>query len=107
KMLFNFLTIGYVDNPSYLQETFHNKIEKLPAAHFLKARIGRRLEITMENYWYVDFEDEEIKISDGDAISKFTELFSTSVKRRLRSDVSLGTSLSGGIDSSSIVATIL
>jgi asparagine synthase (glutamine-hydrolysing) len=36
----------------------------------------------------------------------FTDLFSTSVKRRLRSDVAVGTSLSGGLDSSSIAAFI-
>ena len=106
KMLFNFLTIGYVDNPSYLQETFDNQIEKLPPAHLLQIKMGDGLNITMEKYWDLDFEDDDKKISDGDAIEKFNQLFLTSVKRRLRSDVTLGTSLSGGIDSSSIVATI-
>jgi len=106
QMLFNFLTIGYVDNPNYLQETFDNNIEKLPAAYFLKIKIADRLDITSEKYWDLDFENEEEKISDGDAIDKFNELFSVSVKRRLRSDVPLGTSLSGGIDSSSIAAAI-
>ena len=38
-------------------------------------------------------------------LAKFNELFKTSIKRRLRSDVPLGTSLSGGLDSSSIAAT--
>ena len=37
-------------------------------------------------------------------IEQFNHLFSTSVKRRLRSDVAIGTSLSGGLDSSSIIA---
>jgi asparagine synthase (glutamine-hydrolysing) len=106
KMLFNFLTIGYVDNPSYLQETFDNEIEKLPPAHLLKIKIGERLDIVIEKYWDIDFDGYENKISDDDAIEKLNQLFSTSVTRRLRSDVALGTSLSGGIDSSSIVATI-
>jgi asparagine synthase (glutamine-hydrolysing) len=106
KMLFNFLTIGYVDNPNYLQETFDDDIEKLPPAHFLKIKIAGRFEIVSEKYWDLDFENEEEKIPDDDAIDKFNELFSVSVKRRLRSDVSLGTSLSGGLDSSSIVAEI-
>ena len=106
QMLFNFLTIGYVDNPNYLQETFDNDIEKLPAAYFLKIKIGDRLDITSEKYWDLDFENEEEKISNGDAIDTFNELFAVSVKRRLRSDVPLGTSLSGGLDSSSIVAEI-
>ena len=106
KMLFNFLTIGYVDNPNDPQETFDTHIEKLPPAHFLKIRTADRFEVTMEKYWDIDPEEEPNKISDTEAIGRFNELFTTSVKRRLRSDVSLGTSLSGGLDSSSIVATI-
>ena len=105
KMLFNFLTIGYVDNPNYLQETFDDSIEKLPPAQFMKIKIGNGLQITSEKYWDLDFEEEQ-KISDKDAIDKFNELFSISVKRRQRSDVPLGTSLSGGLDSSSIAAEI-
>jgi asparagine synthase (glutamine-hydrolysing) len=48
----------------------------------------------------------KIDIQADDAVEKFTELFTQSVKRRLRSDVALGTSLSGGLDSSSIAYTI-
>jgi asparagine synthase (glutamine-hydrolysing) len=107
KMLFNFLTIGYVDNPNNPQETFDNNIEKLPPAHFLKIKTSAGFEVTIEKYWDLDPEFVNKKVSDKDALEKFRELFQTSVKRRLRSDVSLGTSLSGGLDSSSIVATIL
>jgi asparagine synthase (glutamine-hydrolysing) len=62
--------------------------------------------IEVEKYWDIDVEEQDEKISDEDAIEKFKGLFETSVKRRLRSDVPLGTSLSGGLDSSSIAATI-
>jgi len=106
KMLFNFLTIGYVDNPNEPQETFDNHIEKLPPAHLLKIKTLGKFEVIIEKYWDIDLEKENKKISDHEAIEQFNELFATSVKRRLRSDVSLGTSLSGGLDSSSIVATI-
>jgi asparagine synthase (glutamine-hydrolysing) len=106
KMLFNFLTIGYTDNPTQPDETFYDDLKKLPAASFLKIRMRSDILIEIEKYWDIDVEEQEDNISDDDAITKFNELFKTSIKRRLRSDVPLGTSLSGGLDSSSIAATI-
>ena len=105
KMLFNFLTIGYVDNPNDPTETFDNNIDKLPPAHFIKIQTDKKFLVEIERYWDIDAE-KQIRISDEEAIEKFTSLLQTSVQRRLRSDVSLGTSLSGGLDSSSIVALI-
>jgi asparagine synthase (glutamine-hydrolysing) len=106
KMLFNFLTIGYTDNPTQPDETFYDEIKKLPAASFLKARLHSDILVEVDRYWDLDVDQQEVRISDDNAIRKFNELFGTSVKRRLRSDVPLGTSLSGGLDSSSITATI-
>ncbi len=106
KMLFNFLTIGYTDNPTQPDETFYDEVKKLPAAGFLKIRMQPDILIEVERYWDIDVEVQDDKITDEDAIAKFSELFETSIKRRLRSDVPLGTSLSGGLDSSSIAATI-
>lgn len=106
KMLFNFLTIGYTDNPIQPDETFYDEVKKLPAASFLKVKMQGDIIIEVEKYWDIDVENRDEKISDEDAIEKFNGLFATSIKRRLRSDVPLGTSLSGGLDSSSIAATI-
>ena len=106
KMLFNFLTIGYTDNPNQPDETFYENVKKLPAANFLKIKPGSELLVEIEKYWDIDTETENKKITGEEAIDQFKELFTTSVKRRLRSDVPLGTSLSGGLDSSSIAATI-
>jgi asparagine synthase (glutamine-hydrolysing) len=103
KMLFNFITIGYVDNPSKPDETFFEQVSKLPAACSLKYKIAGH-ELVIEKYWDIDLDNENKKISDKDAIDQFNHLFTTSVKRRLRSDVTTGTSLSGGIDSSSVIA---
>ncbi|PWU00516.1 MAG: asparagine synthetase B, partial [Bacteroidetes bacterium] len=75
-----------------------------PPAHSLKL-VADSKSMLVQQYW--DIERAEVyEGSVGDAVEKFRELFLTSVKRRLRSDVSLGTSLSGGLDSSSIVAAI-
>ncbi len=104
KMLFNFITIGYTDNPSQPGETFFENINKLPPATALKYNTGNN-ELVLEKYWDIDPEKQNKKITDDEAIEQFNHLFSISVKRRLRSDVSIGTSLSGGLDSSSVVAT--
>lgn len=106
KMLFNFLTIGYTDNPDQTDETFYEEVKKLPPATYFKVKIQEELTIEIERFWDIDKESQNKSISDQDAIDKFSELFTGSVKRRLRSDVPLGTSLSGGLDSSSIVATL-
>ncbi len=105
KMLFNFITIGYTDNPAQPGETFFENISKLPAATTLKYTL-RSNELILEKYWDIDSEKQNKKITDTEAIEQFNHLFNTSVKRRLRSDVTVGTSLSGGLDSSSIVATV-
>jgi len=106
RMLFNFLTIGYTDNPTQPGETFYDDIKKLPAASFLKVTMQSGIVSEIEKYWDIEVDKQEDNISDDDAIGKFNELFETSIRRRLRSDVPLGTSLSGGLDSSSIAATI-
>ena len=105
KMLFNFITIGYTDNPEQPAETFFENIYKLPAATVLKYYAVTN-ELVLEGYWEINPQLQDKKITEAVAIEKFAELFSTSVKRRLRSDVTIGTSLSGGLDSSSITAII-
>lgn len=105
QMLFNFLTIGYVDNPDRPEETFYNNINKLPAASCLYYSFPDD-ELVIDRYWDIDTTIKDKHISDREAIEKFSILLSDAVKRRLRSDVTVGTSLSGGLDSSSIVALV-
>ncbi len=100
-LLYNFLTIDYTANPADPQETFYKNIYKLPAASFLTYSLTNH-QLEIEKYWQVY--PEEKTISEADAIEEFKSLLSDSIKKRLRSDVSIGTSLSGGLDSSSIVA---
>lgn len=103
KMAFNYLTIGYLDNPNNVDETFYEKINKLPPAHFLNYSPGQN-EVILEKYWDIDLEQLNESISDAAAMEQFNLLFHNSVSNRFRSDVPIGTSLSGGLDSSSIVA---
>lgn len=106
KMLFNFITIGYVENPERPDETFCNQILSLPPAHFLTISLNGKKWLSVKKYWEIDPEFQDTTITDSEAIEQFNLLFSSSVKKRLRSDVSIGSSLSGGLDSSAIVATI-
>jgi asparagine synthase (glutamine-hydrolysing) len=101
KMLLNYLTLGYVQNPADKAQTFFKNIYSLPPAHFLTydAETGR---VHIEEYWNID-KQAEVKISEEDAMEKLDRLLSNSVFRRLRSDVPVGASLSGGLDSAGIV----
>lgn len=103
KLLFNFLTIGYTDNPLLPGETFFENIFRLPAASFLYYHPEQQ-ELTIENYWDLDLQQLNETIKEEDATERFTELLNRSVNRRLRSDVPVGSSLSGGLDSSTIAA---
>ncbi|MFT3909813.1 MAG: asparagine synthase (glutamine-hydrolyzing) [Ferruginibacter sp.] len=101
KMLLNYITLGYVQNPADKAQTFFKDIYSLPPAHYLKYNAPND-SLHIEEYWNID-KQALIKISEDEAIDKLDKLFSTSVFRRLRSDVPVGASLSGGLDSSSII----
>jgi asparagine synthase (glutamine-hydrolysing) len=105
QLLFNFITIGYVNNPERPEETFYENIFKLPPASRLYFAAST-MELEIEKYWDIDPENQNKTITDSEAIEKFNELLTISIQRRLRSDVALGTSLSGGLDSSSIATHI-
>lgn len=100
-MLYNYLTIGYTNNPFDATETFYHNIRQLPPANYLLYRAGAT-EVTLTQYWRVDIGTNEI--NDAAATEQFSSLLTASVQRRLRSDVPIGISLSGGLDSSTIAA---
>jgi asparagine synthase (glutamine-hydrolysing) len=104
KMLLNYLALGYVQNANDKEQTFFEDIYSLPAAHYLEFELSK-FDYEVHHYWKLD-KDITTDITTDQAIEKFNKLFATSVNRRLRSDVETGSSLSGGIDSTSIVAGI-
>ena len=101
-MLLHYLSVGHLQNASVKQQTFFEEIYSLPPAHFLLISLNSKKVIT-HSYWKLKTK-QGFDISAEKAIERFQELFTTSVKRRLRSDVTVGSSLSGGLDSSSVVA---
>lgn len=103
-MLLNYIGLGWVKNPADLSQTFYENISNLPQSHYLKLNL-RDGKNEIAQYWDLDKETQS-NLTEAEAIEQFQQLFSTSIKRRLRSDVEVGSSLSGGLDSSSIVATV-
>lgn len=102
KLLLLYLTNGFTSNPNNASDTFDKQIMQLPPAGYLilQASSGK---IEMHNYWDID-KDKEITIDEIEAMDSFHSLLKESIEKRFRSDVPVGTSLSGGLDSSSIAA---
>jgi asparagine synthase (glutamine-hydrolysing) len=78
-------------------------VKKLEPGHFLIARPGQKPQV--ECYWDLRFEPDYGR-GEEYFIERLRELLTESVRLRLISDVPLGAFLSGGIDSSSVVATM-
>lgn len=92
-----YLRFGYVPAP---HDAFAG-VRKLLPAHVLTWQEG---EISIRRYW--DLPDGESQMDEHEALDEFKRLFERAVARRLISDVPLGAMLSGGIDSSAVVATM-
>ena len=90
-----FLTFEYIPSPYSIFEG----IRKLPPGHSLTLKDGR---ITIKEYWDLRFDEKETP--EDELCEQLLDLFQDAVKIRLMSDVPLGAFLSGGIDSSAIVA---
>lgn len=102
-MLLYFLGTGNTIDPAEASRTFYRKIKKLPAAHWLRYDL-KSGEVITKRYW--DVSAKAFPQRPDDAVLELNELLSLSVMRRLRSDVPVGISLSGGLDSSSVAAII-
>jgi len=92
----DYLTFQYVPSP----QSIFKGVRKLPAGHRLVCDAnGPRV----ERYWSLPVAADP-SITPGEAVSRLRELLAESVRIRLMSDVPLGAFLSGGVDSSVVVA---
>jgi asparagine synthase (glutamine-hydrolysing) len=80
--------------------TAYRAIRKLEPGHSLRWRKG---EIKLERYWQPDF-SHKLDIGEEEAGERALEILRDAVRVRLMSEVPLGAFLSGGIDSSAVVA---
>jgi asparagine synthase (glutamine-hydrolysing) len=91
----DFVEQGYID---HTDDTFFAGLRKLPPAHSL---VLDENGLRVNRYWTLEPRD-----APPDPTAAVRELFLDSVRLRLRSDVPVGTCLSGGIDSSAIVVAV-
>ncbi len=93
-----YLSLSYIPAPF----TFYKDIHKLKPGHCL---LIQNRELKEYQYWDLPEIDENNMVSEKKKVfENFENLFTDSVKIRMRSDVPYGAFLSGGLDSSSIVA---
>ncbi|MDH3605111.1 MAG: asparagine synthase (glutamine-hydrolyzing), partial [Candidatus Tectomicrobia bacterium] len=93
--IYHYMGYEFVPAP----ETMFRHIHKLPPGHYLRLKDGR---ITVQSYWDLTFCDGGRTASDY--AEEMRHLLTESVRKRLMSDVPLGVFLSGGLDSSTLVA---
>ena len=95
-----FLKNGSLDSTN---ETFLEGVNKVPASTFSILDLNNNeIEMDFITYWDVSSIKLNEAVDEEQAIKEFDTIFTDAVKIRLRSDVKVGTLLSGGLDSSAI-----
>jgi asparagine synthase (glutamine-hydrolysing) len=94
---------GFLEGKQVMTNTnsFFLGLFQLAPATIMKVKASG---LETKKYWSVDLSRKAPKAKQSEYVSEFKRLFQLSVERRLRSDVPVGCSLSGGLDSSSIVS---
>ena len=94
--LHHYLSLRFIPSP----QTMLRSIKKLPPAHILVWHDGK---ITVSRYWQLSFR-KKLNLSESELIDGLREKLTQTIRTHLVSDVPVGAFLSGGMDSSMIVA---
>ncbi len=94
----DYLSLQYIPAP----HTIYKGARKLPPAHYLNLDLATGA-VRLQPYWHCRF-DHKTRLSRGAAGRHLRDLLTEAVRCRLMSDVPLGAFLSGGLDSTLIVA---
>jgi len=95
--LYAYLGFEFVPAP----QTAFEDIHKVPAGHWAILENGQ---LRVEEYWDLTMPEQGVVRSEGEMVERIRYLIDDAVRMRLMSDVPLGAFLSGGLDSSTIVA---
>ena len=97
KQASDFLILGVMEHN---EGTFFNEVSQLKGGHYLKLDLGKST-LSTHKYWSAPALAD---LTGKDPVELYKDIATTTIARQLRSDVPLGSSLSGGIDSSTIVS---
>ena len=100
QVLFDYLYLSY---HHHTNETFFEGIKSLDQSHNLVYSL-RKNTYSIEKYYDLNAKTSQNNLSFNNAINSYKNLITNSINFRLRSDVKVGTCLSGGMDSSFIAA---
>jgi asparagine synthase (glutamine-hydrolysing) len=95
------LQLGWIN---YQNETFYESVHVLEPGHNLILKNGRK---RLVQYWKIEQQPKFTTTDTATLVGEFKSLFENSLDLHLRSDVPLAATLSGGIDSSSIVSSLI
>jgi asparagine synthase (glutamine-hydrolysing) len=98
RALRDYFAVGYVPDPTSIYRT----ARKLPPAHHLRVRLDGRVELP-QPYWRFEFHADR-SVSADEWKAQIQQKLSETVACHMISDVPLGAFLSGGVDSSTVVA---
>ncbi len=94
----SYLALQYVPAP----HTIYEAVKKLPAGHTLTVKCGQAP--VLKRYYQISFEPTLEDVPEEEAVKRVRATVEEAVRSRLMSDVPLGAFLSGGVDSSIVVA---
>jgi asparagine synthase (glutamine-hydrolysing) len=95
--ILQYLYYSYIPDPYSAFQDIH----KLPAGHLLEFKNDN---VTVRQYWDIPAYDTQTAMSEEECLAQLEERLAEAVRIRLISDVPLGALLSGGVDSSIVVA---
>ena len=99
RAVWDYLTFRYVPGP----QTIWNGVFKLPPAHRLELRLDDDA-AKVSRWWDMPIAPPTVEKSLHEYDEEFRHLFEDAVRLRLQADVPVGITLSGGLDSSAVVA---
>jgi asparagine synthase (glutamine-hydrolysing) len=104
KLFDHFERTNDAHHPENINETFYESISRLEHGHWMRIQTDGSFEI--KKYFDIDWKKQDCTLNFQEACQEFDRLFQLGLQRRFRADVPVGTSLSGGLDSSSIVCNL-